>query len=115
MFISTSGKLQRLKAARIYLDQSFNVIYSSLNEISTVKAKVSEQQIIDWLKYFELVNQESAMRISRGQVFIVLDSLGSSQLKKYVLELTGVLLDDVFVWEYDTISKLVNHINMDIN
>mgnify|MGYP001169233867 FL=1 len=112
---TTSGKLQRLKAARIYLDQSFNSIYSSLNDISLAKTKISEEQITDWLKNFEFANQESAMRISRGEVFIALDSLGSSQLKQYILELTGVLLDDTFVWEYDTISKLVNHINMDFN
>lgn len=108
---TTSGKLQRLKARSLYLNSMLITCYSSLSShSSSFASNFEESSLLHWLYNYGQENGEKVIRESRGEIFFSLDSLGSVELKKFIENYTGVILDDTFVWEYDTVSKLMNHI-----
>ena len=116
---TTSGKLQRLKARDLYLSNQLKVIYSFKSYLSNssppTTGLLDSDQLISWLKDYELKHNEPVLRFARGQIFLSLDSLGSSELKNYIQSTTGVLLEDTFIWEFDTVEKLLNHVLSEAN
>lgn len=108
---TTSGKLQRLKARSLYLNSMFITYYSSLSSYSSsFSINFDESLLLDWLFNYGQKNGEKVIRESRDEIFFSLDSLGSVELKKFIESHTGIILDDTFIWEYDTVSKLMNYI-----
>ena len=116
---TTSGKLQRLKTRDHYLSNQLKVIHSFkfylANSSPSTTVLLTSDQLISWLKDYELKHNEPVLRSARGQLFLSLDSLGSSELKNYIQATTGVLLEDTFIWEFDTVEKLLNHVLSEAN
>lgn len=108
---TTSGKLQRLKARSLYLTSSLKTYYSTLSsQSSSLISNLEESSLLHWLYNYGQEHDEKVIRESRGEKFFSLDSLGSAKLKKFIEKQTGIILDDTYIWEYDTISKLMNYI-----
>jgi acyl-CoA synthetase (AMP-forming)/AMP-acid ligase II/acyl carrier protein len=114
---TTSGKLQRLKARELYLSNQFKVIHSfkSYQFTSPLSLSFTSEELLSWLHNYGLQKNETVLRSLRGQTFISLDSLGASELKNFIKNSTGVLLDDTFIWEFDTVDKLLHHILSELN
>lgn len=111
---TTSGKLQRLKTRDLYNSKSLKVIFKLKSYAAKLKSSESapftSDQLISWLRDYESQHQEPVLRSARGQLFLSLDSLGSSELRNFILSTTGVILEDTFIWEFDTVDKLLNHV-----
>ena len=112
---TTSGKLQRLKARELYGSDQFKVIHSyksSLNDqIQSTSSAITIELLISWCNEYELKHNEPVLRSARGQTYFSLDSLGSSELKAYIVSVTGITLEDTFIWEFDTLEKLFSHLH----
>lgn len=111
---TTSGKLQRLKARELYLSKKLKIVDSLKlnleNLISSSSDPFTSEKLIAWLMDYEFKNAEPTIRSVRGQMFLMLDSLGSSELKNHIFSTTGVVLEDTFIWEFDTVDKLLHHV-----
>ena len=111
--------MQRLKTRDHYLSNQLKVIHSFkfhlANSSPATSVLLTSDQLISWLKNYELKHNEPVLRSARGQLFLSLDSLGSSELKNYIQATTGVLLEDTFIWEFDTVEKLLNHVLSEAN
>ncbi|QNJ05460.1 AMP-binding enzyme family protein [Synechococcus sp. MEDNS5] len=114
---TTSGKLQRLKARDLYLKHQIKVLYSFYDIQTKTHSLPCEaftaEKLIRWLKDYENENGDPVLRSVRGQFFITLDSVGSSELKNFIKSSTGIMLDDTFIWEYDTVEKLVDFLQLE--